>query len=60
MENDNKLKVFANDVYDVLVGNTNFCTQEEFLKRFGQDVEIDCSTNIITIGDFQIKITKKQ
>jgi len=59
MVNDLELQSFANDLYDTLACNTNMCTQEELLLRYGYDTQIDCSTNTITFGDFQINITRK-
>lgn len=58
---DKELYEFANDVYDVLANNDNMCTQQAFLdKHAGDDMEIDCATNTISIGDFQIKISRKE
>lgn len=58
---DNKklqLKKFVNDTYDVLAGNTEYCTQKEYRKRYGHnEIYVDCTKNIIVIDDFQITIT---
>ena len=32
MENNKKLQMFVNDTYDVLAGNSEYCTQEEYSK----------------------------
>lgn len=57
---DTELGKFANDVWDVLMGNTHFCTQTEFMDKYDADnAEINCSTNVITIGDFRIEIYRK-
>lgn len=63
MENNKKLQTFVNDTYDVLARNSEFCTQEEYLKKYGNnEMYVDCEKNIIIIDDFQITITltKKQ
>lgn len=57
---DTELGKFAIDVWDVLMGNTRFCTQKEFMDKYDTDgAEIDCSTNVIAIGDFRIEIYRK-
>lgn len=54
---DEELKQFANDVYDVLMGNTHFCTQSQFTEKYDADnIEFNCSINHIVIGDFRIEI----
>lgn len=60
MANNKKLQLqtFVNDTYDVLAGNTEYCTQEEYRKRYGHnEMYVDCTKNIIVIDDFQITIT---
>lgn len=60
MENNKKLQLqtFVNDTFDVLAGNNEFCTQEDYSKRYGHnEMYVDCTKNIIVIDDFQITIT---
>ena len=58
MADNKKLQTFVNDTYDVLAGNTELCTQEEYRKRYGHnEIYVDCTKNIIVIDDFQITIT---
>lgn len=60
MANNKKLQLqtFVNDTFDVLAGNSELCTQEEYLKRYGHnEIYVDCTKNIIVIDDFQITIT---
>lgn len=58
---DPELYTFANDVYDVLAGNDYYCSQQTFAERYcEQDMEINCATNIITVGKFQIEIKRKE
>lgn len=58
MEDNKKLQMFVNDTYDILAGNSEYCTQEEYLKRYGHNnMFVDCAKNIIVIDDFQITIT---
>jgi hypothetical protein len=60
MEN-NKLQMFVNDTYDVLAGNSEYCTQEEYSKRYGHnEIYVNCTKNIIVIDDFQITITLRK
>lgn len=63
METNKKLQLqtFVNDTYDVLAGNSDYCSQEEYLKKYGQNnMFVDCTKNIIVIDDFQITITLKK
>lgn len=46
-----------NDVYDVLVGNTNFCTQEDFMGKH-EVVEVDSNEFSITIDGYKLTLTK--
>ena len=56
-----KLQTFVNDTYDVLAGNTEFCTQEDFSKKYGHnEMYVNCEKNIIVIDDFQITITLRK
>ena len=61
---DQELYEFANDVYDVLADNARNITISEFRFKYmtykEADMEIDCATNTISIGDFQIKISRKE
>ena len=60
---DQELYEFANDVYDVLADNAGNITISEFRYKYmdykDADIEIDCATNTIYIGDYQIKISRK-
>lgn len=60
---DEELQEFANDVYDILADNARNITILEFRYKYmiykEADIEIDCATNTISIGDFQIKISRK-
>lgn len=53
---DQELYEFANDVYDVLADNARNITISEFRFKYmtykEADIEIDCATNTISIGDF--------
>jgi hypothetical protein len=61
MENNKKLQMFVNDTYDVLAGNSEYCTQEEYSKRYGHnEIYVNCTKNIIVIDDFQITITLRK
>ena len=63
METNKKLQLqtFVNDTYDVLAGNTEYCSQEEYRKRYAHnEFYVDCTKNIIVIDDFQITITLKR
>lgn len=56
-------KEFMNDVWDVLVGNTNLITQAKFLKKYiWYFEEIDCEKNSIIITDdkseWKLSLTK--
>lgn len=43
---------FINDVWDVLLGNTHFCTQEQFAEKYRDFiVEVDCDAKYIRIMD---------
>ena len=56
----NEIDEFVNNVWDVLAGNKQFCTQEEFVEKYiNQDCELDCQTRTITIGNYVININKK-
>ena len=58
---DHELYEFANDVYDVLVGNDNMCTQQGFMLKHGEeDVEVNSATNTIYIGKFKIEVSRKE
>lgn len=60
MENYKKLQLqtFVNDTFDVLAGNTENCTQEDYSKKYGHnEMYVDCTKNIIVVDDFQITIT---
>ena len=35
MANNKKLQTFVNDTYDVLAGNNDYCTQEDYSKKYG-------------------------
>ena len=61
MANNKKLQTFVNDTYDVLAGNSEYCTQEEYLKKYGHnEMYVKCKKNIIVIDDFQITITLRK
>ena len=59
MAKNQALYDFANDVYDVLMGNTQFITQSQFIEKYDcENVELNCSAYQITIGDFTITMEK--
>ena len=61
MENNKKLQMFVNDTYDTLAGNSEYCTQEEYSKRYGNnEMYVDYTKNVIVIDDFVITITLKK
>ena len=60
---DKELYIFTNDVFDVLAGIKRDITQEGFVEKYETDeqcLETNCATNTISIGDFQIKISRKE
>lgn len=45
-------KQFMQDVWDVLMGNTEYITQEQFAEKYEDTlIELDCTRGIIELGD---------
>lgn len=52
-----------NDIWDVLMMNDNFCTQEQFMQKYGEMfVEVDSDTKSIRIAtehaEYQLTLQK--
>lgn len=53
-------KEFINDVWDVLMGNTEYITQQQFAEKYPDMLYVDSEDKAIVLGEgYTLKLTKE-